>query len=193
MEVKGCGGVRKGSPITYQLTVPKDHPDGPKPFNVSRENWATSLEFMADEANVLIVLDVEKFEIQKEFLVSFTGMLPKESYISHTSFYIEGNSKKSNVDAWVRSLQCPTERNAITKKYLICDWPTAAGFEAPAVIIVTDLNLNDPRYAAYCMRAKAKLVVCHSENVAQWEIAQARPKRGGWGPMGYPPGYWPNT
>ena len=43
-------------------------------------------------------------------------------------------------------------------KYLLVDWFSAAGYEAPAVIFVTD-DLNRLKNATYCQRAKAKLTI----------------------------------
>ena len=174
IEVKGCGGVfRDGvAPMTYQLTLPKDHPDGPKP--VIAKGLPHMLELVANEAKVLIILDAEMLSGKLMMLFNWElqdGMLGEDDYIVHTSQQSKRgprNSNKSDVAAWVRSLQCPIKKNdkmeeTSTKKYLICDWLTAAGFEAPAVIIFTTLRYekNDPRYAAYCLRAKAKLVLCY--------------------------------
>ena len=176
IEAKGCGGVfRDGvAPMTYQLTLPKDHPDGPKP--VIAQGFTHMRELLANEAKVLIILDAETISGKKMMMFDwalkgqgFERMLGEDSYIVHTSQQSKKgprNSNKSDIAAWVRSLQCPIKKNdkmeeTSTKKYLICDWLTAAGFEAPAVIIFTTLRYqkNDPRYAAYCLRAKAKLVL----------------------------------
>ena len=48
-----------------------------------------------------------------------------------------------------------TEQKA---KYLLVDWLSAAGYEAPAVILVTD-DFNRLKNATYCQRAKAKLTI----------------------------------
>ena len=49
------------------------------------------------------------------------------------------------------------------KKYLIADWITATGFEAPAVIVVIQKGHNT--MPSFCQRAKAKLVIYHYEIV----------------------------
>ena len=49
-----------------------------------------------------------------------------------------------------------TNRSAV--KYLFVDWLSAAGYEAPAVIFVTD-DFNRHKNATYCQRAKAKLTI----------------------------------
>ena len=134
------------------------------------ENVSTSLEFMADEAKVLIVFD---HWLNETKAMKFISSLPKDSNgqdscVVHTVMHSGEmpNSNNSDVAAWVRSLQCPIKKNdtmeeTSTKKFLISDWYTAAGFEAPAVIIVTDGGMeNDSNFATHCMRAKAKLVVC---------------------------------
>ena len=147
--------------------MPKDHPDGQKPEMT--ENASTSLEFMADEAKVLIVLD---YLLSATKTMKFCRSLPKDSngqdnYVVHVGQQNLDvpNSNNSDVAAWVRSLQCPIKKNdtmeeTSTKKFLISDWYTAAGFEAPAVIFVTDFLSYHPSFATNCMRAKAKLVVC---------------------------------
>ena len=134
------------------------------------KNVSASLEFMADEAKVLIVFD---HALNPTKAKKFFSSLPKDSNgqdscVVHTVFYSGKipNSNNSDVAAWVRSLQYPIKKNdtmeeTSTKKFLISDWFTAAGFEAPAVIIVSNERLeNYPRFATHCMRAKAKLVVC---------------------------------
>ena len=147
--------------------MPKDHLDGEKP---KTENVFTSLEFMADEEKVLILFD---YELTATKAMKFFRSLPKDSngqdnYVVHVGCHIWNipNSNNSDVAAWVRSLQCPIKKNdameeTSTKKFLISDWFTAAGFEAPAVIIVTGEGMeHDSIFATHCMRAKAKLVVC---------------------------------
>ena len=134
------------------------------------ENVSTSLELMADKEKVLIVFVgmLNPTKAKKVF-----RSLPKDSNgqdncVVHVGnqFWDTPNSNNSDVAAWVRSLQCPIKKNdtmeeTSTKKFLISDWYTVAGFEAPAVIIVTDgMKENDSRFATFCMRAKAKLVVC---------------------------------
>ena len=106
----------------------------------------------------------------KNKMMKFFRLLPKDSCIVHSSMYNSDihNSNNSDVSAWVRSLQYPIKKNdtmeeTSMKKYLISDLHTAAGFEAPAVIIVTysiAMDSGSPSYAVYCMRAKAQLVVC---------------------------------
>ena len=133
------------------------------------ENVSTSLEFMADEEKVLIVFIDRLLTKANKVLRS----LPKDSnghdnYVVHVGGPILDvpNSNNSDVAAWVRSLQYPIKKNdtmeeTSTKKFLISDWQTAAGFEAPAVIIVSEEILeNESSFATHCMRAKAKLVVC---------------------------------
>ena len=156
------------TPTNYQLTLPKDHPDGEKP---KTENVSTSLEFMADEEKVLIVFD---YALSPTKAMKFYRSLPKDSNGQDSCVVHVGdqnwdvpNSINSDVAAWVRSLQCPIKKNdtleeTSRKKFLISDWFTAAGFEAPAVIIVAGKNMeNDSSFATHCMRAKAKLVVCY--------------------------------
>ena len=147
--------------------MPKDHPDGEKP---KTENVSTSVEFMADEEKVLIVFDSVWLNATKA--MKFFRSLPKDSNgqdncVVHVGnqFWDTPNSNNSDVAAWVRSLQCPIKKNdtmeeTSTKKFLISNWYTAAGFEAPAVIFVTDFLSYHPSFATNCMRAKAKLVVC---------------------------------
>jgi hypothetical protein len=49
------------------------------------------------------------------------------------------------------------------QKYLVASWAMAAGFEAPAVIVVTK-NLDDVCNRNYYLRAKANLVIYHIPN-----------------------------
>merc|ERR1711971_445421 len=46
------------------------------------------------------------------------------------------------------------------QKYLVASWAMAAGFQAPAVIVVTK-NLEDVCNRNYYLRAKANLVIYH--------------------------------
>ena len=55
------------------------------------------------------------------------------------------------------------------KKFLIGDWLSIAGYEATSVIFVsldkrTNSGIDDHRYATYCQRAKAKLVIYRAPN-----------------------------
>ena len=131
---------------------------------------STSLKFMVDEGKVLIVFD---HGLSATKSMKFFRSLPKDSngqdscvvHVGRQNWDVP-NGNNSDVAAWVRSLQCPVKNNGTmeetsTKKFLISDWRTAAGFEAPAVIIVSEEILeNESSFATHCMRAKAKLVVC---------------------------------
>ena len=143
-----------------------DHPDGKAPITITDEtgkdflNFQKALDFMENEPQVLILsyLASDSSKISK--------ILPEGSYIQHHRY----NSDNKGAAAWVRELQhhqqteqSKAEENMTKKKYLIADWDTATGFEAPAVIVVIYYYKSMP---TYCQRAKAKLVVYQIKNTA---------------------------
>ena len=140
-----------------------DHPDGIAPITITDEagsrfhNFHKALDFMKNERQVLI-LSQTTFSKNIE---SISKMLPEGSYIQHNSFL---NPDNKGAAAWVRELQhhqqteqSTAEDHLAKTKYLIADWVTAAGFEAPAVILVIDKSAT--AMPTMCQRAKAKLVV----------------------------------
>ena len=142
-----------------------DHPDGKAPITITDEpgtdfcNFQKALDFMRNEPQVLILLDYasDSREISK--------ILPEGSYIQHHW----QNSDNKGAAAWVRELQhhqqteqSKAEENMAKKKYLIADWDTAAGFEAPAVIVV--IPKNELSMPTFCQRAKAKLAIYNVQN-----------------------------
>ena len=140
-----------------------DHPDGKAPMTITDEtgadflNFHKALDFMRNEPQVLILLDLYSDNSSK-----ISKILPEGSYIKHNR--IKPDNK--GAAAWVRELQhhqqteqSKAEENMAKKKYVIADWYTATGFEAPAVIVV--IPKNHPSMPTFCQRAKAKLVVYH--------------------------------
>ena len=163
IQVKGLA-LYSSTPLDHKIRLPMDHPDGKAPLTITDEtgtdflNFHKALDFMRNEPQVLILLasSLNSSKISK--------MLPEGSYIQHNRF----NPDNKGAAAWVRELQhhqqteqSKTEENMAKKKYLIADWATATGFEAPAVILV--MPKSYPSMPTMCQRAKAKLVVYHYE------------------------------
>ena len=165
LQVKGAGGTAHGSgsyPLDHKIRLPMDHPDGKAPMTITDEtgrdfcNFHKAMDFMRNEPQVLILLDYYPYSS------NISKILPEGSYIQH--YFSDSDNK--GAAAWVRELQhhqqteqSNAEENMTKKKYLIADWGTALGFEAPAVIVVIDKD--NPVMPTYCQRAKAKLVVYH--------------------------------
>jgi hypothetical protein len=165
LKVKGSGGAggdfgTGGFLLNHMIRLPMDHPDGEPPMTITDEtgailcNFHKALEFMRNEPQVLILLDFASYSS------TISGILPERSYIQHNS----ANSDNKDAAAWVRELrhhrqteQGKAENDLAKKKYLIADWYTATGFEAPAVIVVT--KKSNKEFATMSQRAKAKLVI----------------------------------
>ena len=158
------------SPITHELTLPLDHPDGERPKVVYESNKFRTdqlnevLKTMANETHVLILIDTNR--VFDEFIDKMVLKLKKDGYVQHHVF----KQDRTGAEAWVKYLnqmkktvpgkESKKEQKA---KYLLVDWLSAAGYEAPAVIFVTD-DLNRLEYATYCQRAKAKLTIYIANN-----------------------------
>ena len=150
-----------------------DHPDSKAPMTITDEtgrdfcNFHKAMDFMRNEPQVLILLEYSfnSSDIRE--------ILPEDSYIQHTDF----NSDNKGAAAWVRELQqhqqterSKAEENMAKKKYMIADWKTATGFEAPAVIVVTQMASDHTNaMPTKLQRAKAKLVVYHYHRPALTE------------------------
>ena len=166
LQVKGAGGnadyTSKSPTLDHIIRLPMDHPDSKAPMTITDEtgrdfcNFHKAMDFMRNEPQVLILLEYSfnSSDIRE--------ILPEDSYIQHTDF----NSDNKGAAAWVRELQqhqqterSKAEENMAKKKYMIADWKTATGFEAPAVIVVIPKIYDS--MPTYCQRAKAKLVVYH--------------------------------
>ena len=61
---------------------------------------------------------------------SIVAKLPKESYVQHHEFCQNNQGAFEFVKDQLRKSKKPS------KKFLICDWTSSAGYEAPAVIFV---------------------------------------------------------
>ena len=153
-----------GDSMNYQLMIPKDLLDGIAPLKItddSKELWKfyQVLDFMAHEKQVLILIDTDN--IYGFAFRSLRQRLPKGSFIEH-------HRHKQNeiaATAWALDLQKPnTMKDPNQKKYLIGDWFSSAGFEAPAVIFITKYQ-DAANNATFCQRAKAKLVIYHVPKV----------------------------
>ena len=153
-----------GDSMNYQLMIPKDLLDGIAPLKItddSKELWKfyQVLDFMAHEKQVLILIDTDN--IYGFAFRSLRQRFPKGSFIEH-------HRHKQNeiaATAWALDLQKPnTMKDPNQKKYLIGDWFSSAGFEAPAVIFITKYQ-DAANNATFCQRAKAKLVIYHVPKV----------------------------
>ena len=170
----GTGGVGltligmtiRGDPMTYQLTLPKDHPNGVQPVKILDKSrglcmFKQALEIMENERTVMILLDNNFSVFTSDFICL---KLPEDSYIQHHEFHQDNPGASEFVkDQFSKNEKPP-------KKFLICDWLSSAGYEAPAVIFVSvdkrlGSDIDDHRYATYCQRAKSKLVVYRASNV----------------------------
>ena len=87
--------------------------------------------------------------------------MPQDTFIEH-HLYKYGNDKAS---AWVEHHMTRQENEATNEnfKFLIANWDTAAGYEVPAMILVTN-DLGHERLPTMVQRAKAKLVMYEAPN-----------------------------
>ena len=153
-------GYQASDPMIYQLTLPKDHPDGERPveiFDKSRglHKFEKALKIMENETTVLILMDLY---FSDEFSDIIANKLPNGSYIQHHRHRQDNRGASEFVKNQLSKTTKPS------KKFLICDWPSAAGYESTAVIFVTEdkcgySNSEINGYATNCLRAKAKLVI----------------------------------
>ena len=93
----------------------------------------------------------------------------KDCFIVHPkdgdSFYPQNEEARNWVRAHLPQItKSKPSYSKEKKKYLIGNWYSAAGYEAPAVIFITK-KLDDPSNATLCQRAKAKLVIYHAPNL----------------------------
>ena len=116
---------------------------------------------MENETTVLILMDIY---FSEEFSDMIANKLPNGSYIQHNRLRQDSRGASEFVKNQLSKTKKPS------KKFLICDWPSAAGYEATAVIFVTEdkgglsskftsSNSDHNGYAINCQRAKAKLVI----------------------------------
>ena len=163
-----------GDVTTYSLTLPEDHLDGIAPLKISDDSkefqkFHRALDFMKDEKQVLILIDTDNI-----FGLAFRNLrkqLRRGSFIEH-------HRHKQNeiaATAWALDLQKNnTMKDPNQKKYLIGDWFSTAGFEAPAVIFITKYQ-DAANNATFCQRAKAKLVIYHVPKVKIYHHDESRP------------------
>ena len=181
-QVQGKGGIRfDGEAMAYKLTLPPDFPYGIEPETISDnsstlDNFYKAIDIMASESQVLILINSNTFYSSSDYKNVYSKImnkLEKDSYIVHPAVDKDGDDEPQNEEAgkWVRAHPPQIKKNMAScggeqkKKYLIGNWWSSAGYEVPAVIYVTR-DLNDPRNATYCQRAKAKLVIYHAPNAS---------------------------
>ena len=153
-----------GDKMSYQLMIPNDHLDGIAPLKITDDskefrNFRRALDFMKDEKQVLILIDTDN--IYGIAFRSLRQQLPDNSYIE----YHRHKQDEIAAVAWASDLQkSNTMKDPNQKKFLIGDWFSTAGFEAPAVIFITKYD-DSANNATFCQRAKAKLVIYHVPKV----------------------------
>jgi hypothetical protein len=170
----GTGGVGiRGVPVHYRLKLPKDLPDGERPVRIVDKSttfrkFEEALKIMENETTVLILMD-NTFDV---FTIdNIIKKMPMGSFILHHEF----SQDNHGASEFVKNQQCNSKtamsKKKTKKKFLIGDWLSTAGYETTAVIFVSLDNKNrlnsgrdDHRYATYCQRAKAKLVIYRAPN-----------------------------
>jgi hypothetical protein len=181
-QIQGKGGVASGgNGMAYKMTLPPDFLYGIEPETII-DNSSTldffykAIDIMASESQVLILINhiynySSSAYAYKNVYSQIVNKLEKDSYIVHPKGGKDGYYDPQNKKAgkWVRAHPPQIKKNMAScggtqkKKYLIGDWYSSAGYEVPAVILVTQ-KLDDNRNATYCQRAKAKLVIYHAPN-----------------------------
>jgi len=80
------------------------------------------------------------------------------------SFFLDSDYYHTLAEEWVlHQMNNKTPMENEPQKYMIASWYMAAGFESPAVIVVTR-NLDDVCNQNFYLRAKANLVIYHIPN-----------------------------
>ena len=186
-QVQGKGGIYSaysGDAMAYKITLPPDFPYGIEPKTISDnsftlDNFYKAIDFMASESQVLILINhggiSDSYSHYKIVYSKIMNKLEKDSYIVHPAFDKDGDDEPQNEEAgkWVRAHPAQIKKNMASfggeqkKKYLIGNWHSSAGYEVPAVIYVANKELDDPRNATYCQRAKAKLVIYNAPNATR--------------------------
>ena len=162
--VSGSGGhLDDAERIPYQLTLAKDHPKGEVPITIKDDDknltkFKEVLELVKNEKQVLILVKSMIGEEGSFDFKSITYQLPQNSYTEHHFQKHDNNSAA----AWVEHHMTRQEDDVVDEKFkfLIGNWYTAAGFEVPALIFVTD-DLTVPNMPTCLQRAKAKLIIYH--------------------------------
>ena len=171
----GTGGRVVITPVPYWLTLPKDHPNGERPVKIVDKSttflkFEEALKIMENEATVLILMD-NKFDVFTSH--NITKRLPEGSYILHHEFHQDNHGAFKFVKDETYNSKTKKLVKKTKTKFLIGDWLSTAGYEATAVIFIsldttTRANslygMDDHRYATYCQRAKAKLVIYRAPN-----------------------------
>ena len=174
----GTGGVVI-TPVPYWLTLPKDHPNGERPVKIVDKSstflkFGEALKIMENETTVLILMD-NKFDV---FTVDkITKRLPEGSYILHHKYHQDNHGAFKFVKNEMHNSKTKMLMKKPKKKFLLGDWLSTAGYEATAVIFVSldprtkaNSGMDDHRYATYCQRAKAKLVIYRAPNAGLGSI-----------------------
>ena len=147
--VTGSGGFLQGNKVNSKISVPMDLCQSVESVNVVElvdqlsgfENRV--LKLLKNESHVLVIVNHKSPKILK----NVKKKMPQDSFIVHCCH------EPNEVDAkdWAIGLS--------SKKFLIADQGTAAGFEFDTVLIVFDINDRN-NMSSLCQRAKSKLVIC---------------------------------
>ena len=142
----------------------RSHPKGEEPTTINDDSsdlikFKEALDLVKDEKQVLILLDRY---IKESARKTIAGKLPRSSYTEHH----RNKTDNDGAAAWVEHHLTRQEEDATNQKFkfLIGDWWTTAGYEAPAVIYVTD-DLTRNNMATQVQRAKAKLIMYKNNNL----------------------------
>ena len=154
----GFSGSDQSETIPYKLSLAKDHPIGEKPTIIQDgsedfSKFEEALALVKNEKQVLILLDSIYDEVESE---AIAAKLPKNSYVEHTQW----KEDNEGAAAWVEHHLTRQEEDATNDnfRFLIGDWYTTAGYEAPTVIFVV-ANLERTNIPTCVQRAKAKLII----------------------------------
>ena len=160
--------------MTYKLTLPPDFPYGIEPetiidYSPTLENFSKAIDIMASESQVLILINSRvHYNNNSQLYSQLMAKLEKNCFILRPAYTNDKYDKieplNKEAGKWVRAHSPQIKNNMAScdgeqkKKYLIGNWHSAAGYEVPAVIYVTDC-LADTSNATFCLRAKGKLVI----------------------------------
>ena len=148
--VTGFWSLHKGVDKTKsKMVMPKDLIESVQVQEVHTENLTgfeeKVMKLVEKDRKVLIIKTCFNDLISKVFECSL-----KYSYLVHSM----SNPNESGAKDWI------AERS--TKKFLITDGTTVAGFGFDNVLIVAEEGWND--ISTFYQRAKAKLIVCYDKN-----------------------------
>ena len=173
LKVIGSGGLFGNAVrINHKMVLAKDHPRGETPRIIKdgsydHKDFNKVLDFVKDEKQVLILVD---YNLGADTYEIIATRLPMNSFSEHHQF----NINNEGAAAWVEHHLTRREEDCdnINFKFLIGDWYSTAGYEAPALIFITN-DLTNANFPTSVQRAKAKLIV--------YEASELKPFMAAWG------------